>query len=237
MGESIPDLAAEAASAVGFPPRAGRFSDWPPLRTALRFRYHAAVPDQPDNSSDSKDPHAPHVQPYNHQPVGARVPERVGRGVYSTGQVVLDSPKEFVIDFLQALTRPHQVVARVILTPQTMAEFQIALDENLGAYSRSFGPPAPLPPPPADYRPPTIQEIYENFKLPEDMLSGAYANSVLIGHSPTEFFFDFISGFYPTSAVSSRVFMPAQIAPRFLSTLDTCLKQFNLRHGKKDGPP
>jgi hypothetical protein len=168
--------------------------------------------------------------------VGARVPERIGRGVYSTGQVVLDSPKEFVIDFLQALTRPHQIVARVVVTPQTMAEFRNALEENLGTYTKSFGPPTPMPPPPPDYRPPTIQEIYENFKLPEDLVSGAYANSVLIGHSPSEFFFDFISGFYPTSSVSSRVFIPAPMAPRFLNTLDTCLKQFQTRYGKRDEP-
>jgi hypothetical protein len=201
------------------------------------------VSDQPNNpfsqephKDPPRDPNAPHVQPFNHQPVGARVPERVGRGVYSTGQVVLDSPKEFVIDFLQALTRPHQVVARVILTPQTMAEFRGALEENLGTYTKSFGPPTPTPPPPPDYRPPTIQEIYENFKLPEDLLSGAYANSVMIGHSPSEFFFDFISGFYPTSAVSSRVFIPAPMAPRFLSTLDTCLKQFQARYGNRSDP-
>jgi hypothetical protein len=198
--------------------------------------YHATVSDEKENpfsQEPPKDPNAPHVQPFNHQPVGARVPERVGRGVYSTGQVVLDSPKEFVIDFLQALTRPHQVVARVIVTPQTMVEFRNALEENLGGYTKSFGPPPPLPPPPTDYRP-TIQEIYENFKLPDDLLSGAYANSVMIGHSASEFFFDFISGFYPTSAVSSRVFIPAPMAPRFLATLDTCIQQFNVRYGKKD---
>jgi hypothetical protein len=187
-----------------------------------------------DPNQPQRDPNAPQVQPFSHQPIGARVPERINRGVYSTGQVVLDSPKEFVIDFLQALTRPHQIVARVVLTPQTMYEFRSALEDNLGNYTRAFGAPPPLPPPPPDYKPPTLQEIYENFKLPEDMLSGSYANSVMIGHTPTEFFFDFISGFYPTSAVSSRVFVPVQIAPRFLATLDTCLKQFQARYGNPE---
>ncbi len=190
-----------------------------------------AQPDQP-----APDPNAPQVQPFSHQPVAARVPERVARGVYSTGQVVLDSPKEFVIDFLQGLTRPHSVVARVVLTPQTMLEMRNALDENLGNYTKNFGPPPTLPTPPNQPRP-TIQEIYENFKLPEDLLSGSYCNSVLIGHSPSEFFFDFISGFYPTSAVSSRVFIPAPVAPRFLATLTTCLQQYQARYGRRDNPP
>src|SRR3954451_15316307 len=72
----------------------------------------------------------PLVQPYSHQPVAARVPARGGRGVYSGGQISLDSPKEFVIDFLQGLTKPAQVVARIVMTPQTAAEFAAALRQN-----------------------------------------------------------------------------------------------------------
>ena len=122
-----------------------------------------------------------------------------------TGQVILDSPKEFVIDFLQGLTRPYQVVSRVVLTPQTVNELAEAMQQNLDMYTKNYGPPPPVPGPVPDRRP-TIQEIYENFRLPEELLSGSYANSVLIGHSPTEFFMDFITGFYPTSAVAARYF-------------------------------
>src|ERR1700748_1752083 len=81
----------------------------------------------------------PITQQVMHQNIAARVPERVARGVYSTGQVVLDSPKEFVIDFLQSLTRPHAVVARVVVTPQTMTEFISALQQNLQRYKTAFG--------------------------------------------------------------------------------------------------
>ena len=41
------------------------------------------------------------------------------------------------------------------------------------------------------------------------MLSGRYANAVLIRHSATEFCFDFITNFYPQSAVSARVYIAA----------------------------
>lgn len=174
-----------------------------------------------------------------HQPVSARVPERVARGVYSTGQLVLDSPKEFVIDFLQGMTRPHQIGARVVVSPQTMAEFINALQANLENYNKNFGPPPPLPTPPPNQPRPTIQEIYENFKLPDEQLSGNYANSVLIGHSPTEFFYDFITGFYPTPAVSARVLMAASHVPRFLNMLRSCMEQFQNRWVKGQGqePP
>jgi hypothetical protein len=190
---------------------------------------------QPPNSPFNDD--KPVREPIEHQSVSARVPERVGRAVYSTGQLVLDSPKEFVIDFLQSLTRPYQVGARVVITPQTMAEFIGALEQNLDNYTKSFGPPPALPPPPPNQPRPTIQEIYENFKLPDEQLSGNYSNSVLIGHSPTEFFFDFITSFYPTSAVSARVLIAAPHVPRFLNTLKTCLEQYQQRYMRPPQPP
>ncbi len=174
----------------------------------------------------------PKVENFSHSSVAARVPEKVGKGIFCTGQVILDSPKEFVIDFLQGITRPYQVVSRVVLTPQTVNELADALQKNLEMYTKAFGPPPPVPGPVPDRRP-TIQEIYENFRLPDELLSGTYANSVLIGHSPTEFFMDFITGFYPTSAVSARIYLPCQQVPRFLNALTASLKQHQVRNQKR----
>ena len=163
------------------------------------------------------------------------MPEKVGKGVYCTGQVIHDSPKEFVIDFLQGLkSRPYAVVARVVMTPQTMGEFISTFQENLGNYEKQFGPPPQLPTPPQD-RKPSIEEIYENFKLSDDMQSGTYANNVIIGHAATEFLFDFLTAFYPTPAVGARVILPAGQAPKFLNTLKGSLQQYQQRHGPK--PP
>jgi hypothetical protein len=171
---------------------------------------------------------APRTENVNHAPVAARVPERVGKGTFCTGQVILDGPKEFVIDFLQGLTRPFQVVSRVVVTPQTATELADALSKNVEMYTKHFGPPPSVPGPPQKNRP-TLAEVYENFRIADDMLSGSYANSVMIGHSPTEFFMDFISGFYPTSAVAARVFMPVQQMPRFLTALQSSIDQHKKR--------
>jgi Protein of unknown function (DUF3467) len=54
-----------------------------------------------------------------------------------------------------------------------------------------------------------IEQIYDELRLPESLLSGRYANAVLIRHSPTEFCFDFITNIFPRSAVSSRVYLSA----------------------------
>ena len=188
--------------------------------------------------SNSTNPPNPFAQG-DPQPVApghfsARVPERVARGVYCTGQLVQDSPKEFVIDFMQGLARPFQVAARVVITPATMSEFISAYERNLAGYTNTFGPPPAINPPPQD-RKPSIEEIYENYKLSDDMHSGAYANTVLMGHSQTEFFFDFITGFYPTPAVAARVIVPAAQAPRFLSMLRNSWQQYQVRHAAK--PP
>src|SRR5258706_5395759 len=167
-------------------------------------------------------------QEFRHQPVSARVPERLTRGILSTGVLVLDGPNEFVLDFMQALTRPFQVAARVVVTPAVMEQFVAAVRDNIARYEQRFGVIPPLPKPPTDRRP-TLQEIYDEFKLPEEQMSGNYANAVMVGHSASEFFFDFITNFYPTSAVSSRVFLSAPQMPRLLDAVQVAFGRFQQR--------
>ena len=193
------------------------------------------MPDQPNPFSQGdplpppgQDP-ATYSQRFNHAPVAARVPERVARGVFSTGVCIQDTPSEFILDFLQALSHPRAVTARVVLSPLAMMSFVNAMRDGLQRYTQTFGPPAPLPKPPPQ-RPPTIQEIYEQFKLPEEMYSGSYANTFMISSSPSEFSIDFITGFYPTASVSNRIYLSAQQFPRVLETLGAALQQHQVRY-------
>ncbi len=167
-------------------------------------------------------------QEFRHSPVSARVPEKLARGILSTGVLVLDGANEFVLDFMQALTRPFQVASRVILTPAVMEQFVNAVRDNIARYESRFGVIPPLPKPPQDRRP-TLQEIYDEFKLPEEQMSGNYANAVMVGHSASEFFFDFITNFYPTSAVSSRIFLSAPQMPRLLDAVTVAFGRFQAR--------
>ncbi|WP_437201237.1 DUF3467 domain-containing protein [Planctomicrobium sp. SH664] len=68
-----------------------------------------------------------------------------------------------------------------------------------------------------------IEDIYHELKLADSMLSGRYANAVLIRHSPTEFCFDFITNVYPRSAVSARVFLATPHIVPFLRSLSHSL--------------
>lgn len=177
-------------------------------------------------------------------PLRARVPDHVSEGVFSTGVIVMTGPSEFVIDFLQTMGRPQRVAARVIIPHPVMPQFVDALKKNLDLYSGRFGTP---PSPPANPQPesgeprrPTPQEIYDELKLPDNLLSGAYANAVMIGHGPSEFSLDFITSFFPQTAVSSRVFLAAGQIPRLLESLQGAvngLRQRQLPQNPPNLPP
>lgn len=66
---------------------------------------------------------------------------------------------------------------------------------------------------------PSIDEIYDELKIPESVASGRYANAVMVRHSGTEFCFDFIANFYPRSVVTSRVYMAVPHVPPVLSSI------------------
>lgn len=84
-------------------------------------------------------------------------------------------------------------------------------------------------------RRPTPQEIYDDLKIPDSALSGAYANGVMIAHGTSEFSLDFLTNFYPQSAVSARVFLAAGQVPRLLDSLQQAMRQLQLQRGQQ--PP
>lgn len=170
------------------------------------------------------------------QHLSARVPERVSRGAFSTGAIVMTGGTEFIVDFVQNLGTPAAVAARVILPHAVMPQFIEALRKNLDIYRQRFGDPPALPRNPTPARQPTAQEIYDELKLPEDQLSGSYANGVMIGHTPSEFKFDFLTNLFPSSAVSARVFLSAPQVPRLLESLQNTYTQFQQRVQQQRNP-
>jgi hypothetical protein len=201
-------------------------------------------PDEPFHASGAPDEEGPYCEEIQHSQVSAVVPERVARGVFSTGAVVVQGAHEFILDFLLRMSQPQQVAARIVLPPGVVAQFIAALTDNLNNYQSKYG--APLLPtgpggqpaaPPAS--PVSAQELYEQLKLHDDVLSGNYANAVMIGHTPCEFCFDFITTFFPRSAVSSRVFMAAPGVPRLLDSLKHSFEKYQqkLAQHRQNPPP
>ncbi len=176
--------------------------------------------------------------PATERHVSARVPESVGTGVLSTGVIVMTGANEFVVDFIQGLGQPAQVVARVVVPHSVMPQFVDALKRNLEIYKQRYGDPPQVPQNPnPQQRQPSAQEIYDELKITDDVLAGSYANGVMIGHSATEFKLDFLANLFPHTTVSSRVFMATPQVPRMLESLNRTYQQFLERVGKKPAPP
>ena len=183
-------------------------------------------------SSESEPPPENRPAPENENPaLRARVPDHVGDGCFSTGAIVMTGPSEFIVDFLQTIGRPHRVAKRVIIPHPVMPQFIEALNTNLDLYKSRFGEPAAPPQQqnPNQARRPSPQEIYDDLKLPDEVLSGVYANGVMIGHGASEFGLDFLTSFFPQSAVSARVFLAAGQVPRLLESLRGVQKQLEQR--------
>lgn len=265
------------------------------------------------------------------QPIRARVPDHVAAGCFSTGVIVMTAQTEFILDFVQNLGRPHQIVARVVMPHGVLPQLVDALGRNMQLYRGRWGElpnpimpnqaivQAPLPgsnptqtqpgqlnpgssglqpfpvgegqqpaqpnpgqvnpgqqvpgsqgagqsnplqqipgqqfpgqqfpgqtspgqtPPPSPeqsgVRQASAQEIYDDLKIRDELLSGNYANAVMIGHGPHEFSFDFITNFYPHSAVSSRVFLAAGQIPRLYESLKGTWEQLRARMQPPPGNP
>jgi len=163
------------------------------------------------------------------QHVTARVPENVGTGAFSTGVIVMTGATEFILDFIQNIGGPPQIVSRVVMPHGTLPQFSDALRKNLDMYTQRFGPPAELPKNPPPAKPQTAQEVYDELKLPDNLLSGSYANGVMIGHTASEFKLDFLTNLFPHSAVSCRVYLSAPQIPRLLEALNSTFQQFQQR--------
>jgi hypothetical protein len=172
-----------------------------------------------------------------HSQVAARVPERVGRGTFATGLIVMSGQAEFVLDFVLRLSRPHTLAARVIVPVPMLPGFIAALQDNLAKYTARFGPPPAVPKPDPALPRPSIQDIYDDLKLSDDLLCGVYAHGLLIGHSPTEFCLDFLTNFYPLSAVSCRVFVAAPNVPTIIESLSNAYEQYRRRLENPPFPP
>jgi len=189
----------------------------------------------------------PNPQPEQQsQHMSARVPQHVGSGSFSTGAIVMTGPNEFIVDFVQAMGGAPLVASRVVMPHAALPKFVDALQRNLELYTQKFGSPPEMPQSSADGQPRSPQELYDELKLPDELLSGAYSNGVMITHTAAEFRFDFLTNMFPTSAVSARVFLSAPQVTRLLQSLQQTWRQFQDRlrpqqtddsEGLPDPPP
>jgi Protein of unknown function (DUF3467) len=184
---------------------------------------------QPDSPKDPG-----FTQEVQHSHVSARVPEKVARGVFANGVFALQGSTEFALDFVQRIVKPFQVVARVILPPPVVPRLISALNDNMKNFTNLFGPPPTLktPPPPTEPQP-SVADIYDEMKVPDEVVAGVFANGAMITHTQSEFCLDFIVNLFPRSVVSSRVYFAAPHVPGLIQSLSRSFQQFQQRMGQK----
>jgi hypothetical protein len=129
---------------------------------------------------------------------------------------------------------------RVSLPPAQPAEAEAATAPPGG------GEPPPTPStaaedhaprrPPEAPAPPRIEDLYDQLKLPDELLGGVFANVVMIRHTTEEFCFDFIANFFPRSVVTGRVFFAAGRVPSFLEAMSSALRKYQQRGGRQPPP-
>jgi hypothetical protein len=185
---------------------------------------------QPPPGDPNQKPGEQHVtQQVQYSQISARVPERMNRGTFATNPVVLTGNLELVCDFLLRMAPPHMLAARVVLPYTALAPMVQAVNENLENYRARFGTPAAPPAPPPNVVQPNIAEVYDQLKIPEDVAVGAYANTLMISHSATDFCLDFILDLFPRPVVTQRIYMSAGQLPPFLNTLKRTLEGLQQR--------
>jgi len=138
--------------------------------------------------------------------------------------VVFTGNQEFVCDFLLRMVPPHLLAARVILPYTALGPIVHTIHENLENYRNRFGTPAAPPPPPPNVQQPKIVEVYEQLKISDEVSVGAYANTLMISHTPMEFCLDFILDLFPRPVVTQRIYLAAGQIPPFLNTLKRTLE-------------
>ena len=104
--------------------------------------------DQPPSNMPGEPGGSSFFQNFQHSPVGARVPEKIGRGVFATAMMVLQTNELFVVDFLSMGSQPQQVVARIVMTASSFSQFLAALRHNVTHYEGEIGPLKPRWTPP-----------------------------------------------------------------------------------------
>jgi Protein of unknown function (DUF3467) len=201
-----------------------------------------STPSDPENQppKDGGDPQT-FTQEFQFGNLGARVPEKVARGVFATGALVIQGATEFVLDFLLRMNQPHQVVARVILPINLVPQLIDALRTNLENYRKTHGAAPAAPPTPAapvtPAAPPSIEEIYQDLKMSDDVMAGAYANTIMVVHNASEFCLEFISKVYPRPVITARVFLSAPQVPVLLNSLGQSWQNLQAKLRQQQPPP
>src|SRR5689334_8865461 len=163
--------------------------------------------------------------------------EELLEGSYATNAIILSTKDEFMIDFMTVFPPKPRIVSRVVVTPTHMAKILEVWKTALSKYEAHFGA---LPELAVSDKPKTKSnagEFYQHVKLPEDLLGGAFANSMEVNSRKDDFLISFQTVFPPKPRLTARVIMPVTAFKRMIPVAADAIKNFEQKHGPIQSRP
>jgi len=171
------------------------------------------------NLQDPQQPAKPHMDDYT------------SAGVYATGLIVVHTKYEFMLDFITAFSAPPQIAARVIVSPSHLKRILGATVDNIGRYEETYGA-VHTPPQNISVKSEKAGDIYSKIQVPDELLGGAYSNSMTVMHTRDVFIMDFLTNFPPVSKVVARVIVSPIQMRSVIDAVKSNLVQYESRLGK-----
>jgi hypothetical protein len=160
-----------------------------------------------------------------------RIDSLIKPGAYSTGLAVIHSQEEFMLDFINGISAPPLVAARIIVTSQQLKRILGVLRENIRLYEEAFGV-IPAMAANASSKNTNAGDLYAQLYVPDELLGGSYSNAMTSRYTRDIFILDFMTKFPPHVKVVSRLLISTQQIRSISGAIEDNIAQYEKRYSK-----
>ena len=150
-------------------------------------------------------------------------------GAYATGLAVIHSQEEFMLDFINGITTPPRVSARIIVTSRQLKRILHVLQENIRLYEKTFDA-IPAKAANASSKKTNAGDLYAQLHVPEELMGGSYSNVMTSRYIRDVFILDFMTQFPPNSKVVSRLLISTAQIRSISGAIEDNIAQYEKRY-------
>lgn len=160
-----------------------------------------------------------------------RIDPLVKPGAFATGLAVIHSQEEFMLDFINGMSAPPLVAARIVVTSQQLKRILHVLRENIRLYEEAFGA-IPATASNASSKNTNAGDLYAQLHVPDELLGGSYSNAMTSRYTRDVFILDFMTKFPPVAKVVSRLLISTQQIRSISGAIEDNIAQYEKRYRK-----
>ncbi len=160
-----------------------------------------------------------------------RIDPLIMPGAYATGLAVIHSQEEFMLDFINGITAPPFVAARIIVTSQQLKRILGVLRENIRLYEKAFGVIPPIAAN-ASSKNTNAGDLYAQLHLSDELLGGSYSNAMTSRYTRDIFILDFMTKFPPNTKIVARLLISTQQIRSISGAIEDNIAQYEKRYRK-----